>query len=140
MPDDDVFASAVERGAIQKDGGKLRMVRDGDTRTVHDPFLNKDVEVSSRLTDRLRGRYASGPTMANGEPEFGWREFPTPPVQHEAAAEIDRLEEQNARLKDLLVKAAPAVERAWGLERGGPRKSRALSVLNAIRKAVPVSI
>jgi hypothetical protein len=61
------------------------------TRTVHDPFLNQDVQVSDRLTDRLRGRYANGPTMPNGEPEFGWREFPTPPVQHEAAAEIDRL-------------------------------------------------
>lgn len=63
-----------------------------ETHTVHDPFLNKDVEVSSRLTDRLRGRYASGPTMADGEPEFGWREFPTPPVQHEAAKALDALE------------------------------------------------
>ena len=62
------------------------------TRTVHDPFLNQDVQVSDRLTDRLRGRYASGPTMANGEPEFGWREFPTPPVQHEAAKALDALE------------------------------------------------
>lgn len=66
--------------------------RDGDSRTVHDPFLNKDVEVSDRLTDRLRGRYANGPTMANGEPEFGWREFPTPSVQHEAARALDALE------------------------------------------------
>lgn len=62
-----------------------------DTRTVHDPFLGKNVEVSNRLVDRLRGRYANGPTMPNGEPEFGWREFQTPPIQHEAAAEIERL-------------------------------------------------
>jgi hypothetical protein len=60
-------------------------------RTVFDPFLNKDVQVSDRLVDRLRGRYACGPTMPNGEPEFGWREFQTSPIQHEAAAEIERL-------------------------------------------------
>jgi heterodisulfide reductase subunit C len=29
--------------------------------------------------------------MPNGEPEFGWRQFETPPIQHEAAAEIERL-------------------------------------------------
>lgn len=63
-----------------------------ETRTVHDPFLGKDVQVSNRrLVDRLRGKYANGPTMANGEPEFGWREFPTPPIQHEAADEIEGL-------------------------------------------------
>lgn len=62
-----------------------------ESRIIHDPFIGKDVEISNRLTDRLRGRYACGPTMANGEPEFGWREFETPPIQHEAAAEIERL-------------------------------------------------
>jgi len=62
-----------------------------ETRTVHDPFLDKDVEISDRLTDRLRGKYASGPTMPNGEPEFGWREFPVPAIQKQAADEIDRL-------------------------------------------------
>ena len=62
------------------------------TRTIHDPFLDKTVEISNRLTDRLRGRYANGPTMPNGEPEFGWNEFPTPPIQQEAADEIDRLQ------------------------------------------------
>lgn len=63
-----------------------------ETRTVHDPFLGQTVEVSNRLVDRLRGRYASGPMLANGEPEFGWREFQVPPIQHEAAAELERLE------------------------------------------------
>lgn len=62
-----------------------------ETRAVHDPFLGKDVEISNKLVDRLRGKYANGPTMPNGEPEFGWREFPTPPIQHEAAKEIERL-------------------------------------------------
>lgn len=64
-----------------------------ESHTVHDPFLGKDVEVSSRLVDRLRGKYACGPTLPNGEPEFGWREFQTPPIQHEAADKIDRLHE-----------------------------------------------
>ena len=60
-------------------------------REVFDPFLNKTVKVSDKLTDRLRGRYAIGPTMDNGEPEFGWREFTAPPIQHEAADELARL-------------------------------------------------
>lgn len=41
------------------------------TRTVHDPFLGKDVEISDSLIDRLRGKYAQGPMLPNGEPEFG---------------------------------------------------------------------
>ena len=65
-----------------------------ETRTITDPFLNKEVEISNRLTDRLRGRYAKGPTLPNGEPEFGWSEFETPPIQHEAAAEIERLQDE----------------------------------------------
>lgn len=63
-----------------------------ESRIVHDPFLNRDVEVSDRLKDRLRGRYAVGPTMENGEPEFGWRTVPVPPIQEEAANELERLE------------------------------------------------
>lgn len=63
-----------------------------ETRTLHDPFLNQTVEISSKLTDRLRGKYANGPTMPNGDPEFGWREFPVPPIQKEAADAIERLE------------------------------------------------
>lgn len=62
-----------------------------ETRTVHDPFLGKDVQVSDRLVDRLRGRYASGPHLPNGNPEFGWRQFQAPPIQHEAAAVIEDL-------------------------------------------------
>lgn len=62
-----------------------------ETATIRDPFLNQEVEISTRLVDRLRGKYAIGPTMPNGEPEFGWRQFETPPIQHEAADEIERL-------------------------------------------------
>jgi DNA-binding MarR family transcriptional regulator len=71
-----------------------------ESRIVRDPFLGKDVQISNRLTDRLRGRYANGPTMPNGEPEFGWRHFDTPPIQHEAADEIDRLNKLVAELRD----------------------------------------
>lgn len=62
-----------------------------ETRQIFDPFDNKTVTIRNDLILRLRGRYATGPTLENGEPEFGWREFPTPPIQHEAAAEIERL-------------------------------------------------
>ena len=74
-------------------------------RTVFDPFLNKDVQVSDRLVDRLRGRYACGPTMPNGEPEFGWREFQTSPIQHEAAAEIERLRRERDEARQLVTEA-----------------------------------
>lgn len=63
------------------------------SRQIHDPFLNKTVEISNKLTDRLRGKYANGPTMPNGEPEFGWREFPVPPIQKEAAEVIEAMGE-----------------------------------------------
>jgi hypothetical protein len=60
-------------------------------REVYDPLFRKTVRISDRIGDRLRGRYACGPTLENGEPEFGWREFETPPIQHEAAVIIDAL-------------------------------------------------
>ena len=63
-----------------------------EMRTVHDPFHGKDVQISDRLVDRLRGKYASGPHLPNGNPEFGWRQFQSPPIQHEAAARIEELE------------------------------------------------
>jgi hypothetical protein len=64
-----------------------------ETRTVHDPFTGQDVQISDRLVDRLRGKYASGPHLPNGNPEFGWRQFQSPPIQHEAAARIEALED-----------------------------------------------
>ena len=59
---------------------------------MHDPFHGRDVQISDKLTDRLRGKYASGPHLPNGNPEFGWRQFQAPPVQHEAADRIEALE------------------------------------------------
>lgn len=70
-----------------------------EARTVHDPFLGVDVQVSNRLVDRLRGKYASGPHLPNGRPEFGWRQFQAPPIQHEAA---DRIEALEAALRDCI--------------------------------------
>lgn len=64
-----------------------------ETRTVHDPFHGKDVQIGDRLVDRLRGKYASGPHLPNGNPEFGWRQFQSPPIQHEAASRIEALEQ-----------------------------------------------
>lgn len=63
-----------------------------ETRTVHDPFMGVDVQISDRLVDRLRGQYASGPHLPNGNPEFGWKQFQAPPIQHEAAERIEHLE------------------------------------------------
>lgn len=63
-----------------------------NTRTVRDHFTGEDVQISNRLVDRLRGKYASGPHLPNGNPEFGWKQFQSPPIQHEAAARIETLE------------------------------------------------
>lgn len=65
---------------------------EAERRVVFDPFFSKEVEVSDKLTDRLCGRYARGPTMPNGEPEFGWFDFNVPPIQREAADRIEQLE------------------------------------------------
>jgi hypothetical protein len=73
----------------------------GETRTVHDPFVGADVQISDRLVDRLRGKYASGPHLPNGRPEFGWRQFQAPPIQHEAAARIEALERALHRINQV---------------------------------------
>lgn len=73
-----------------------------ETRTVHDPFVGKDVQISDRLVDRLRGKYASGPHLPNGKPEFGWRQFQAPPIQHEAAARIEALEAALRKINALI--------------------------------------
>ncbi len=67
-----------------------------------DPFTGKAVAISNKLTDRLRGRYASGPTLGNGEPEFGWRQMPTVPIQCEAADRIEALEAALRRINVLI--------------------------------------
>lgn len=66
--------------------------QDKETRTVHDPFTGLDVQISDRLVDRLRGKYASGPHLPNGLPEFGWRQFQATPINLEAAERIEKLE------------------------------------------------
>lgn len=80
-----------------------------DTYEIRDPFTNEAVQVSNALTDRLRGRYAVGPTMPDGEPEFGWRTHETPPIQHEAAKEIAEQRAQIIRLSKLLKDASHAL-------------------------------
>ena len=62
------------------------------------------------IVDRLRGRYPIGPKLANGQPEFGWKDEPyllgiqpgsdrdqsavrvlRPSIMEEAAREIEKL-------------------------------------------------
>jgi hypothetical protein len=69
---------------------------------LDDPFTGERVEIHSRLTDRLRGRYANGPILPNGEPEFGWRQMPTVSIQIEAANEIERLRKIEAAARNLI--------------------------------------
>lgn len=66
-----------------------------EVRHATDPVSGQRVEIRNDLVKRLRGQYASGPTMPNGEPEFGWRQFGEPkPIELEAAAEIERLQKE----------------------------------------------
>lgn len=70
-----------------------------EVRAAHDPFTNENVKISNALVDRLRGRYACGPTLPNGKPEFGWRQYATAPIQVEAA---ERIEEQAGHIAALV--------------------------------------
>lgn len=87
-----------------------------ETYTVHDPFLGKDVQISNRLIDRLRGKYASGPHLPNGNPEFGWRQFQAPPIQHEAAAVIEALVKALEDLDAILDFSDENLEPSWTFE------------------------
>lgn len=69
---------------------------------VKDPFTGNVEQVSNNLVDRLRGKYAVGPTLPNGEPEFGYRQMPAVLIQDEAAAEIVRLRKIEAAARDLM--------------------------------------
>jgi len=84
-----------------------------ETRTVHDPFLGKDVQIHDRLVDRLRGNYACGPHLPNGRPEFGWRQFQAPPIQHEAAARIELLESALKAIKRATLNGDVCDDVAW---------------------------
>ncbi|WP_243368902.1 hypothetical protein [Microvirga solisilvae] len=56
-----------------------------------DPFTGDTVQISADIVDRLEGRYAIGPTLPNGEPEFGWRQHEPTPINLEAAKVIRAL-------------------------------------------------
>lgn len=67
-----------------------------------------DTQNSNDITNRLRCKYPRGPIMANGEPEFGWRDFSGPapegmvlpsPLMLEAAGHIDAQAAEIARLR-----------------------------------------
>lgn len=96
-----------------------------EARTVHDPFVGKDVQISNKLVDRLRGKYANGPNLADGRPEFGWRQFETPPIQHEAARRIEELE---GVLRDIMEAHGPGTLATDELY------ERAVTVLNGPRQ------
>jgi hypothetical protein len=69
-----------------------------------------EFDVTNKLTDRLRGQYACGPHLPNGKPEFGWRQFQAPPIQHEAADVIDAMLAEITRLRQDLNTAIEALE------------------------------
>jgi len=57
----------------------------------------------SDIVKRLRGQYPVGPIGEDGEPEFGWRKFEgLPPIQSEAADEIERLRKERDGLRETL--------------------------------------
>jgi hypothetical protein len=106
-----------------------------ETRTVHDPFVGADVQISDRLVDRLRGKYASGPHMPNGNPEFGWRQFQAPPIQHEAAARIEELE---AAQKSIMWENAGLRVQVNTLERRVSAQRRHITKLIALLRKIAV--
>ena len=67
--------------------------------------------MNENITDRLRCRYALGPILADGEPEFGWRDFSGPaiegmvlptPLMLEAAEAIAAKDAEIAQLRQAL--------------------------------------
>lgn len=47
--------------------------------------------MTTDIVDRLRGQYAVGPHLPNGQPEFGIRQFQSTPINREAAEYIEML-------------------------------------------------
>jgi len=72
--------------------------------------------MSDDLVKRLRGQYRVGPDLPSGEPEFGFRQFPAPKIQHEAADRITALEAENERLREALRAIADLLSREKALE------------------------
>lgn len=65
------------------------------------------------LVERLRGQYRVGPHLPNGDPEFGWRQFQAPPIQHDAAARIEELEAERDMLLEALERCDKAIQEWW---------------------------
>lgn len=64
---------------------------EGNTAELYDAVVKeRDYRVDT-LQERLRGQYRMGPHLPNREPEFGWRQFEAPPIQHFTADIIDEL-------------------------------------------------
>lgn len=91
-----------------------------ETRHATDPVSGETVSIRNDLVRRLRGEYACGPTMPNGEPEFGWRTFGEPiPIQLEAATELSRLRERLRVLEEALGELTKAATGDVGAIRPG---------------------
>lgn len=105
-----------------------------ETRTIHDPFENKTVEIRNDLLLRLRGRYAIGPTLPNGEPEFGWRQHEVPPIHKEAADEIETLRKYVGQLSAALGAASGYLQNAAiDLQTGAPKKTALRTIEGGLR-------
>lgn len=83
------------------------------------------------LVDRLRGQYHlpvnDGAGPLNGSMTFS-REYPTAPIQKEAADLIERM-------RQILTDALPALEYDWERRPVGPKKSAALALWKAANTA-----
>ena len=66
--------------------------------------------MADTLTNRLRGIYDVGPHLPNGVPEFGIRQLESPPIQKEAAEEIERLSAIILEMKALMLSILACVE------------------------------
>lgn len=65
--------------------------------------------MSEDIVNRLRGKYPVGP-IVNGEPEFGWRKFDgLPPIQAEAADEIELLRALVGEMREALSQISSTV-------------------------------
>lgn len=87
------------------------------------------------IKQRLRGQYATGPHLPNGEPEFGFRQFDAPPIQHDAADMIERLE---TALTNLVDASDPAYGRRGSNDETVARY-RAIELLKQLRPAQPTN-
>jgi hypothetical protein len=112
-----------------------------ETRLIYDPVIGKHVQISDNLTDRLRGRYAIGPKLENGEPEFGWREYDVPPIQIEAAKRIENLETVLFDAQQALINEGMARDKAEALAKQLQERLDAIArVDNSLAAQLRVSI